>query len=92
MTSDLVDLISNSDTYSDTVANETVQALCTTCKRKATEVSPNRVCDVCLLRLSHAAYYKKGLKEFLKKSVSSLYSVSQKKGCHPIHGYNFVNS
>jgi len=20
------------------------------------------------------------------------YSVSQKKGCHPIHGYNFINS
>jgi len=24
--------------------------------------------------------------------LSDIYSVSQKKGCHPIHGYNFVNS
>jgi len=24
--------------------------------------------------------------------VSTFYTVSQKKGCHPNHGYNFVNS
>jgi len=24
--------------------------------------------------------------------VQDIYTVSQKKGCHPNHGYNFVNS
>ena len=40
---EVVDFISNNHTHSDTVANETVQALCTTCKRKATETA-NSVC------------------------------------------------
>jgi len=37
--SELVDLIINNHSHSDTVANETVQALHTTCKRKATETT-----------------------------------------------------
>jgi len=40
--SEAVDLISNNHSLSGTVANETVQALRTTCKRKATETACER--------------------------------------------------
>ena len=40
--SELVDLISINQIHSDTVANETVQALCTICKRNATETARER--------------------------------------------------
>jgi len=40
--SELVDLISNNHTHSDTVVNETVQALRTTCKMKAIETACER--------------------------------------------------
>jgi len=64
--SELVDLISSNHTYSDTVANETVQALRTTWKGRRPKLHVNvhpklvltcRVCGACLLRLSHTAYY-----------------------------------
>jgi len=40
--SELVDMISNNHTHSDTVVNETVQALRTSCKRKAIETACER--------------------------------------------------
>ena len=44
--SELLEMISNNRTYSNTVANETVQALRTTCKSKATETAGKRLSKV----------------------------------------------